>query len=150
VYNTHNVDGTFPPKHGESGTPPTSEYTSWRSMLRRVRGTLGHAYPVRPTLDDPRWEQYENFLTDMGRKPSPRHTIDRIENYKGYCKSNCRWATKGEQAYNRTTTKLDQECANVIRFIYAGGGCSQQDIANVYGVSRPTIAFIVEHKTWRE
>jgi hypothetical protein len=41
----------------------------------------------------------------MGRKPSPAHSLDRIDNDHGYSAANCRWATKGEQARNRRLRK---------------------------------------------
>lgn len=57
-----------------------------------------------------RWlgdDGYTNFLADMGRKPSPEHSLDRWPNPLGnYEPSNCRWATKKEQAQNRKTNHL--------------------------------------------
>jgi hypothetical protein len=48
-----------------------------------------------------RWMIYENFLADMGRRPSPKHSLDRIDNDKNYEPGNCRWATKAEQIASR-------------------------------------------------
>jgi hypothetical protein len=49
-----------------------------------------------------RWRNsYANFLADMGRCPSPKHSIDRINNDGDYEPSNCRWATKRQQSVNR-------------------------------------------------
>jgi hypothetical protein len=56
-----------------------------------------------------RWRNsYEVFLADMGRKPSPAHSIDRIDNNGNYTPSNCRWVTASEQNYNRRNFKRHQ------------------------------------------
>jgi len=54
------------------------------------------------------WQLFKNFFADMGPRPSPKHTLDRIDNDKGYEPGNCRWATRKEQARNRSTSHLVQ------------------------------------------
>jgi hypothetical protein len=53
-----------------------------------------------------RWDSYENFLADMGRRPSLRHSLDRMDTNGNYEPNNCRWATWKEQHRNRRNNVL--------------------------------------------
>lgn len=80
-----------------------SEYSSWMSMRHRcsVKHSRNKNYAGRGIAVCERWRvSFENFLSDMGPKPTPRHTIDRKNNDKGYEPGNCRWATRAEQNRN--------------------------------------------------
>ncbi len=87
----------------------SSEYTSWGSMLERCYNERNHNFPKYGGAGItvcPRWKtSFVNFLSDMGLKPSPKHTLDRIDGTKNYEPSNCRWATPKEQANNRRDNK---------------------------------------------
>lgn len=50
----------------------------------------------------PEWDDFWKFVEDMGIPPRKGDTVDRIDNSVGYCKSNCRWASRAEQARNTT------------------------------------------------
>ncbi len=93
-------------KHGDSHRKRmTSEYICWASMLTRCYNAKRkdfHRYGGRGITVCDRWRNsFENFLEDMGRKPTPKHTLDRHPDNNGnYEKSNCRWATMKEQCNN--------------------------------------------------
>lgn len=86
--------------HGEA-IARTAEYRTWLSMHERCRNKDRADYGGRGITVCERWSSYDNFLTDMGRRPSPSLSLDRIDNDQGYGPDNCRWATKLQQQQNR-------------------------------------------------
>ncbi len=84
------------------------EYRSWSQMIQRCCNSNNPAYPEyggRGIKVCKRWMKYENFLSDMGRKPTRKHSLDRIDNDGDYRPSNCRWTTRKQQAGNRRTPR---------------------------------------------
>lgn len=122
----HLVDGTTfscgcyrrelskkPKKHGQSGrqftNKRTSTYVTWEAIKQRCCNPNADGYENyggRGITVCDRWHNsFEEFFNDMGERPKG-HTIERIDNEKGYFKRNCRWATKRQQASNRRNTLL--------------------------------------------
>jgi hypothetical protein len=58
------------------------------------------------TVCDPWRGSFAAFLADVGPKPSAKHTLDRVDNERGYEPGNCRWATRVEQAQNKRTSRV--------------------------------------------
>lgn len=92
--------------HGQSKTPI---YKVWASMIARcTNSTLPeyHNYGGRGITVCERWLRFENFIADMGQRPSDKHSIDRINNDGNYEPTNCRWATKKQQCNNTRRNRI--------------------------------------------
>lgn len=87
-----------------------------------------------------RWRNsFAAFLSDMGRKPSPTHSIDRINNDGDYEPSNCQWATSSQQARNTRRN----------RFVtFNGQTLTIGDWANGLGMNRLTLFSRIVRRKW--
>jgi hypothetical protein len=96
--------------HGDSRRARRApEYVIWCAMKSRCSNPNNPGYKNyggRGIKVCRRWFNYENFFGDMGRRPSPRHTIERVDNEKGYNPDNCSWAPKEVQSRNRRLSRV--------------------------------------------
>lgn len=93
-------------RHGHAGKANlTPEYRAWIAMRRRCYNTKTKDYPFyggRGITVCDRWrDSFDNFLADVGSRPSDSHTLDRIDSDGPYEPSNCRWDTRLTQSRNR-------------------------------------------------
>lgn len=132
-------------KHGKR---QTAEWRSWRYMRVRCylvsRDTFKH-YGGRGITVCDRWLNgesgqgpFECFLADMGLMPSPKHTLDRIDNDKNYTPDNCQWATRSQQVRNRRKTK---------RVIFNGELVVAADLAERFSIN-PNLFVRRLYKGW--
>jgi hypothetical protein len=129
--------------HGCAGRGrETPEFRAWSKMHQRCNSPRGSdvtyyaGVKVCERWDGP--QGFPNFLADMGKRPSPQHSIDREDGTKGYEPTNCRWATKKEQSQNRR---------NVIWLTHNGKTQCVADWAAELNLSPQTIRDR-QHKGW--
>ena len=154
--------GEHSAKHGHcSGGKRSPEYRGLEFMLQRCLNPRDKSFPNyggRGIKVCDRWRYgedgktgFECFLTDMGPRPSPDLSIDRIEVNDDYRPGNCRWATASLQAQNRRYgTKRKLTATHVERIRAVGGVLSSHEIAQRFGVTHHHINSIIARRSWRE
>lgn len=124
-------------KHGLHRHPM---YYTWIRMRHRCLSPKDKQYKnygARGITIDKRWDKFENFLEDMGTKPSPQHSLGRIDNSRGYSKRNCRWETWLQQENNKRSN----------RFItYDGKTQTQSQWAKELGIGVDTLSLRLKAK----
>lgn len=87
----------------------SKQYRTWINISQRCtnpnQGNY-HLYGGRGITMCERWRKFENFLDDMGKPPTARHQIDRINNNEGYSPTNCRWATPEQNGRNKRNNHI--------------------------------------------
>ena len=92
-----------PKIHGFSHMP---EYNIWRGMLARCQNPKNISWPRYGGRGiQIKFDSFEEFFAEVGIRPLPDLTIEKIDNELGYQRGNIRWATKSEQAQNRRLRK---------------------------------------------
>jgi hypothetical protein len=124
-------------KHGRHNTP---EYFRWLSMKLRCQHPSHHAfqnYGGRGISVCDRWNKsFEAFVEDVGERPTPEHTLDRIDNDGNYEPTNVRWATRQEQANNRR---------NNVRITHNGQTKTLAAWARDIGITPEGVAYRIQH-----
>jgi hypothetical protein len=137
--------------NGKRVASPT--YHSWQMMKNRCCNKRAEDYAYyggRGIIIDPTWHYFENFLADIGVRPSLKHTLERVNNNLGYSKSNCVWESRQTQARNRPAyNKLTKPLADQIRQLYAMGTYRQVDLAEQFGVTQASISQVTRWAIWR-
>ena len=120
--------------HNESNKRRTVEYTAWVNMIARCHNERASGYALyggRGITVCDRWRaSFQDFLADIGRRPSSDHSIDRIDCSGDYGPDNCRWATETEQQRNRR---------NNVRLEFNGVTRCLSEWASVSGVKSSTL-----------
>lgn len=133
-------------RHGYlSGGVARPEYYTWVGLRQRCNNPNDSRYDDwggRGIKVCDRWKSsFENFISDMGDRPSKNYSIERIDNNGDYCPENCRWATREEQ--NRNTRGNHYETYNGITMIL-------EDWAREFGVANASIRNQLRKKTFEE
>jgi len=118
-------------KHGHAKRGNISpEYYSWSAMMQRClnpKSDSYYLYGARGITICERWRDIHEFIKDMGPRPGPQYSLDRIDNNKGYTPGNMRWALSKNQANNRRNNRLIE---------YHGKLKSIQNHCDEHGVGR--------------
>jgi hypothetical protein len=105
----------------------------WHGMRLRCsspKRKAYHRYGGRGIRVCDRWQaSFESFLEDIGQRPSPLHTMDRIDNDGNYEPGNVRWATRATQVRNRSRSAKPNNIAEIARRVGAGQDTVRSRIA---------------------
>lgn len=97
------------------------------------------------TVCDDWYDSFAAFLSDMGKRPDPTYTLDRIDGSQGYSKANCRWATRSQQNTNQTRTKRGK---NKPPITYRGETRTMKEWAAMLGITPTSLSHRIHDYGW--
>ena len=116
------------------GLTRTSEHTTWLGIRKRCNNPNDPSFPRyggRGIRVCEEWDSsFERFLSDMGMKPSPLHTIDRIDNDGPYAAWNCRWVEQKTQQRNKRSNVIIE---------FEGESRCISEWAEMFGIKQATL-----------
>lgn len=124
--------------HARRGAKLTPTYKTWQAMMTRCYNPNVESYKDyggRGVQVCEQWHSFDNFLTDMGERP-PGTTLDRKDNDRWYTPSNCRWATKAEQASNTRANYYVE---------FRGQTLTQAQFSREIGMAQKTVSWRLRH-----
>lgn len=114
-------------------------YSTWSGMKQRCNDPNHKEYKryqLRGITVCERWSSFANFVEDVGSKPSSKHTLERIDNDRGYEPGNVRWATMTEQGRNMRSNHIIE---------FRGRSKCLQDWANELKVEQSLLRYRLKH-----
>lgn len=127
-------------QHGLSRTP---EYHAWAGIRHRCLNPSSQAYENyggRGITICPEWrDDVVEFVKAVGQRPSPAHSLERVDNDRGYEPGNVRWATAMEQTYNRRNSR---------KLHYRGELRTMDSLAKEFGIKYTTLLRRVDDWGW--
>ena len=145
------------------GGTNTVEFYLWKNIIQRCTNPKNPDFPNyggRGIGISTEWlADFAVFRADVGIRPAPHMTLERINNDGHYCKGNVVWATRVAQAANRrprtdlgelnTSAKLTTDQVRCMRGLYDHHDYGLCELARLYGVSKTSIGRIVRRESWR-
>lgn len=136
--------------HGLSRNPDGSRtylYQAWSAIKQRCLNTKSQQYPLyggRGITVCQEWaDSFDAFRLHVGERPSSAHSIDRVDNSRGYEPGNVRWATKSEQLHNQRDRKRVLKKTDALLLTLGPKlsdlGFSMRRIAALFDVGKTTV-----------
>jgi len=137
--------------HGKTYTKEYNAYCTMKSRCTNPNVKQYKDYGGRGIKVCVSWSNsFQKFLDDMGPKPTPKHTLDRIDNDGDYSPENCKWSTYHEQRLNqRRGTVFNKQKVLFARALYDKHGMSAGEIAEILGTKISTTEKVVYREKWK-